>query len=103
MDCITNFGLSESTLDKLNKHDEETNTKPFEVYTMELMSDEDTPTSIKEALICKDSEYWRKSAISEINNFLKRKSWRFVRKLWVQFLKVQGVCNKRGWIELESK
>ena len=93
MECITDFGLSEVTLDRLNKFDEITNDKVFRVYTMEIVSDENTPKTIKEALGSRDKEFWIKSAISEVNNFLKRESWKFVRKAWVKSLgrKIIGV------------
>ena len=41
-------------------------------------SDPNTPISIEEALNSNDSERWDNSIRSEINNFLKRKSWEYV-------------------------
>ena len=50
------------------------------VCTLEMRSDEGTPKTITEALRGEDKELWKKSAIAEVNNFLKRGSWRFVTK-----------------------
>ena len=42
------------------------------LYTLELLSDPNTPTTLNKALNSKDKELWRKSAIAEVNNFLKK-------------------------------
>ena len=52
----------------------------LKLYTLELLSDPNTPKTINQALKSEDKELWRKSAIAEVNNFLKRKSWRFILK-----------------------
>ena len=97
IDELTDFELSESTLDRLYNLEEKEQTKNmFEVYTMELIGDDDTPKTIKEALACKDKKFWKKSAIAEINNFLKRKTWRFVRKLWVKSIGRRTIAVK--WV-----
>lgn len=44
------------------------------------MSDDDTPSYIFEAINGKDGEWWTASSFVEVNNFLKRGSWRFVKK-----------------------
>ena len=55
--------------------------------TLEIVSDENTPKIIKQALKSPQKELWRKSAIAEVNNFLKRDSWKFVLKEYVRGLK----------------
>ena len=52
----------------------------FDIYNLELSNDPDTPKTIREALSGRDSELWTKSGIAEVNNFLKRGSWKFVKK-----------------------
>jgi hypothetical protein len=47
---------------------------------MELSNDYGTPTTILQALKGPDADLWKQSAIAEINNFLKRGSWKFVKK-----------------------
>ena len=46
----------------------------LKLYTMELMSDPETPNTIRQALNGKDRDLRRQSAIAEVNNFLKQKS-----------------------------
>ena len=80
------------------------------------MSQPFTPTTIKQALTCRDRELWRKSAIAEVNNFLKRKSWTFIlksvayaqgRKLigvkWVFKVKNEADCTLRFKSRVVSK
>ena len=65
----------------------------LKLYTLELFSDPETPKTIYQALTCKDKELWKRSAIAEINNFLRRKSWKFIQKSVVEALgrKLVGV------------
>ena len=46
-----------------------------ELNSLELSSDFNTPTTIKNALHGPEKELWIKSATAEVNNFLKRGSW----------------------------
>ena len=57
------------------------------------MNDSNTPKNINQALNSKDKELWRRSAIAEVNNFLKRKSCKFILKSVVKALgrKLVGV------------
>lgn len=48
------------------------------VFSTATNSDPNTPTTIKEALDGSDSAMWDTSVKSEVNNFLKRKSWKYV-------------------------
>ena len=50
------------------------------INTMELSNDYGTPKTIKQALKGPEKELWKQSAIAEINNFLKRGSWKFIQK-----------------------
>ena len=43
-----------------------------------IQSDPGEPTSWKEALYGPERDWWLKSTISEFNNFLSRKAWKFV-------------------------
>jgi hypothetical protein len=45
------------------------------VYNAALVSDPGTPATITEALLGTDKEKWRKSLLSELNNFTKMGSW----------------------------
>ena len=66
------------------------------ICTMEMINDEDTPRTIKQALKGEQSELWKKSAIAEVNNFLKRGSWKFVTKeqAWKMKRSKMGIQNK---------
>ena len=50
------------------------------INTLELSNDYGTPNTIKQALKGPESELWKQSATAEINNFLKRGSWKFIKK-----------------------
>ena len=51
------------------------------VLTLDLNNLNDiTPTTIKQALIGPNKEMWKPSAIAEVNNFLKRGSWKIIKK-----------------------
>ena len=91
MNCI--FTISEDTIDRLYQGMQSNQDVTMQLYTTELMSQPFTPTTIKQALTCKDRELWRKSAIAEVNNFLKRKSWKFISKsvAYAQGRKLIGV------------
>ena len=78
--------LSDEVVDKLQQGVNSDDEVMLHLYTMELMSDADTPSTIRQALSCKDQELWKKSATAEINNFLKRKSWKFIPKSTVHAL-----------------
>ena len=80
------FYLSEATCDRLYQGLPSDDEVMLQIYTMELMSDPETPTTLKKALSGKDKEIWRKSATAKVNNFLKRKSWKFILKSVVQAL-----------------
>jgi hypothetical protein len=54
---------------------EHANAIMLELNSLELSSDFNTPTSIKEAINGPEGELWSKSATAEVNNFLKRGSW----------------------------
>ena len=45
------------------------------IYNTATISDQSTPLNIEEALKVNEKEAWKKSAESEINNFVKRGSW----------------------------
>ena len=81
------FTISENTINKLYQGLQSDEPTYQQLYTMELMNDPNTPTTIKQALSSKDKELWRKSAIAEVNNFLSRKSWKFILKSVVQALR----------------
>ena len=80
VNMIDQVNLSEQQLDQIYVLAKETDEDIFEIYTLELVSDDDTPTDIFEAINGKDKVWWTASAIAEVNNFLKRDSWRFVKK-----------------------
>ena len=80
VNMIDKVNVSEQELDMIYLMGKQTDKDIFELYTLELMSDDDTPTDIFEAINGKDGEWWTASAIAEVNNFLKRESWRFVKK-----------------------
>ena len=48
------------------------------VYDVTLLSDPNEPKTIQEALQGPEAEQWKESAKEELDNFIKRKSWRFV-------------------------
>ena len=68
------FTISQNTIDRLYQGIQSDENVMLNLYTTELMSKPFTPTTIKQALTSTDRELWRKSAIAEVNNFLKRKS-----------------------------
>ena len=72
--------LSEQTLDRLQSRLQEDVDGIFELYTLELMEEDNTPIDIYEAIYGPEGHLWTDSAVAEVNNFLKRGSWRFVRK-----------------------
>ena len=74
------FELKEDTINRLYKHIQTDEDEIQHIFTIETLADEFTPTTIKQALSCTDKELWKKSAIAEVNNFLKRKSWNFIPK-----------------------
>ena len=74
------FALNETTIDRIYKAMPPEEGTLLQVYTMELYSDPETPNTIKQALTGEDKELWKKSATAEVNNFLKRKSWKFIPK-----------------------
>lgn len=80
------YYLNEATIDRLYQGMQTNDTTMLQLYTMELMSDPETPSTIRQALTSKDKELWRKSAIAEVNNFLKQKSWKFILKSIVKAL-----------------
>ena len=80
------FDLSEETLERLYDGMQMNEEQLMMIFTMELMSDPYTPKTIRQALSCEDREFWRKSAIAEVNNFLKRESWKFIKKAIVKAL-----------------
>ena len=47
----------------------------FSLNTLELSGDLNTPNGIDEALNVTEKKPWKKSDISEVNNFLNCKSW----------------------------
>ena len=81
------FELREDTINRLYKHMQPNKDAIQHVFTIETLADPYTPTTIKQALSCDDKELWKKSAIAEVNNFLKRKSWNFIPKATVQALR----------------
>ena len=74
------FELREDTVDRLYKCVQADKEALQQIYTLEVLADPFTPTTIKQALTCEDKELWKKSAIAEVNNFLKRNSWNFIPK-----------------------
>ena len=80
------FHLNETSIDRIYKAMQVDDEVLLGLYTLELINDAETPTTIKQALSCKDKEYWRSSAIAEVNNFLNRKSWKFISKSVVKAL-----------------
>ena len=74
------FELSEHSVDRIYKCMNLKENVLLNVYTVEVMTDPETPKTIRQALTCEDKELWRKSATAEVNNFLKRNSWKFVSK-----------------------
>ena len=74
------FALNEQTIDRLYQSMHTDEATLLQLYTLELISDPETPTTITQALTSKDKELWRRSAIAEVNNFLKRNSWKFITK-----------------------
>jgi hypothetical protein len=50
------------------------------VFNAALMSDPVTPATIHEALSGPEKDKWRESALSEINNFMTRGSWKKVKR-----------------------
>ena len=76
---------------------ETSSSMPDKIFNLELMSDPDTPNTLHQALNGPDAELWRQSAIAEINNFLKRNSWKFVlRDYVVNILKRKEIATK--WV-----
>ena len=49
-------------------------------YNTAVQSDPGEPRSFKQAMQSKEWEWWKKAITSEINNFLKRNAWEFVKK-----------------------
>ena len=49
-------------------------------YNTAVQSDPGEPRSFKQAMASEEKEWWTKAIISEINNFLKRQAWKFVKK-----------------------
>ena len=74
------FELKEDTIDRLYNTMQTDEATLLNLYTMELLSDPETPKTIQQALTSEDKKLWRMSAITEINNFLKRESWNFILK-----------------------
>ena len=74
------FTLNENSINRIYQAMKPEENILLNLYTLELMSDPETPNTIRQALNGKDKELWRKSAIAEVNNFLKRKSWKFISK-----------------------
>ena len=74
--------LRHNNLDLLLQHQliPENEYLTYNIYSLELSNDYGTPETIWEAIRGPESELWTKSATAEINNFLKRKSWKFVPK-----------------------
>ena len=50
------------------------------VYDVALLSDPNEPKTIQEALSGPEAEQWRKSVKEEFDNFIKRGSWKFVKR-----------------------
>ena len=90
------FDLSQQSIDRIYNAMQPDEEVLLNIYTMELSSDPETPTTIRQALKSKDNKLWRASAIAEINNFLKRKSWRFILKKLVQAMKRKPIGVK--WV-----
>ena len=74
------FTLNENSINRIYQAMKPEENILLNLYTLELMSDPETPNTIRQAFNGKDKELWRKSAIAEVNNFLKRKSWKFISK-----------------------
>ena len=74
------FKLNENSINRIYQAMQPEENILLNLYTMELMNDPETPNTICQALSGEDKELWRKSAIAEVNNFLKRKSWKFIPK-----------------------
>ena len=72
--------LSDKVVERLQQGIDSDDETILQLYTMELINDTNTPTTIRQALSCEDQALWKKSAIAEVNNFLKRKSWKFILK-----------------------
>ena len=87
------FSLNENSINKIYKSMQPDEATLLKLFTLELLSDPNTPTTIEEALASEDKDLWRKSAIAEVNNFLKRKSWKFLLKSIVKTMgrKLVGV------------
>ena len=49
-------------------------------YNTAIQSDPGEARSYKQAMQSEEREWWSKAVIAEINNFLKRKAWKFVKK-----------------------
>ena len=88
-----NFNLSKDMINRIYSLIQNDEKPLLQLYNLELLSNLNTPTTISEALTCEDREIWRKSAIAEVNNFLKRKSWTFILKSIVKAMgrKLVGV------------
>ena len=74
------FSLNEATVDQLYKDMQANDVQLLSIFTMELTSDPETPNTIRQALSGKGRKLWKKSAISEVNTFLKRESRKFIKK-----------------------
>ena len=80
------YSISEDTINRLYQGVQSDERTYSQINTMELMNDPNTPKTIKQALSSKDKDLWRRSAIAEVNNFLNRKSWKFILKTVVEAL-----------------
>ena len=53
-------------------------------FATAIHSDPGEPKTFKEAMNSKERELWKHAVISEINNFLSRKAWKFVKRSLVK-------------------
>ena len=69
-DDVNLVQLNDESIDHLYNGMEKDDEIFFNLFTMELVSDQETPKTITQALSGADAELWRKSAIAEVNNFI---------------------------------
>ena len=81
---LQHFELSENTINRIYQCMQPDEDALLQLYTAELTKDPETPTTLHQALTSRDKLLWRQSAIAEVNNFLKRESWKFIQKSTVK-------------------
>ena len=81
---LQHFELSENTINRIYQCMQPDEDVLLQLYTAKLTKDPETPTTLHQALTSRDKLLWRQSAIAEVNNFLKRESWKFIQKSTVK-------------------